>query len=102
MRCTILVKGSRDKAVSRRSTSIALMLVFLHQLSEMAKRQGREPKIYIHCTAGMGRAPATACIYLVWKHGYNLDHARNHVKYHRPIVAPNYEAMKLACQNGLD
>ena len=61
-----------------------------------------EPKIYIHCTAGMGRAPATACIYLVKYHGYGLDHARDHVKHHRPIVAPNYNAMKLAIQNGLD
>ena len=74
----------------------------VHELSERAKGEGREPKIYIHCTAGMGRAPATACIYLVHKCGYNLDHARNHVKHHRPIVAPNYEAMKQACQNGLD
>ncbi len=74
----------------------------VHELSEKAKCEGKEPKIYIHCTAGMGRAPATACIYLVWKHGYNLDHARNHVKHHRPIVAPNYDAMKRACQMGLD
>jgi len=41
----------------------------VHYLAEKAKGQGREPKIYIHCTAGMGRAPATACIYLVWKQG---------------------------------
>lgn len=74
----------------------------VHELSEKAKAEGREPKVYIHCTAGMGRAPATACIYLVKYQGYNLDDARNHVKHHRPIVAPNYEAMKLACQNGLD
>ena len=74
----------------------------VHELSEKAKREGREPKIYIHCTAGMGRAPATACIYLVKYHGYGLDHARDHVKHHRPIVAPNYNAMKLAIQNGLD
>lgn len=74
----------------------------VHYLDEKAKSQGKESKIYIHCTAGMGRAPATACIYLVWKHGYSLDHARDHVKHHRPIVAPNYNAMKEAIQNGLD
>mmetsp|Transcript_3945 Transcript_3945/g.6193 ORF Transcript_3945/g.6193 Transcript_3945/m.6193 type:complete len:301 (+) Transcript_3945:26-928(+) len=73
-----------------------------HELMENARNQGKEGKIYIHCTAGMGRAPATACIYLVWKHGYNLDSARDHVKHHRPIVAPNYNAMKEALQNGLD
>eukprot|EP00287_Rhodomonas_sp_CCMP768_P003405 CAMPEP_0196728442 /NCGR_PEP_ID=MMETSP1091-20130531/9111_1 /TAXON_ID=302021 /ORGANISM="Rhodomonas sp., Strain CCMP768" /LENGTH=515 /DNA_ID=CAMNT_0042071181 /DNA_START=105 /DNA_END=1652 /DNA_ORIENTATION=+ len=74
----------------------------VHYLSEKAKGEGKEPKVYIHCTAGMGRAPATACIYLVWKHGYGLDHARDHVKHHRPIVAPNYNAMKQAIANGLD
>ena len=29
-----------------------------------AEGKGRKPKIYIHCTAGMGRAPAVACVYL--------------------------------------
>ncbi|EKX37347.1 hypothetical protein GUITHDRAFT_116460 [Guillardia theta CCMP2712] len=73
-----------------------------HELVELAKSRGQEPRVYIHCTAGMGRAPATACVYLVWKHGHDLDSARAHVKKHRPIVAPNYNAMKLALQRGLD
>jgi predicted transcriptional regulator len=31
----------------------------------------------------------------------SLDHARDHVKHHRPIVAPNYNAMREALANGI-
>eukprot|EP00892_Ulva_mutabilis_P010884 jgi/Ulvmu1/8168/UM040_0065.1 len=30
-------------------------------------------KIYVHCTAGMGRAPAVALAYMWWVHGLPLD-----------------------------
>jgi len=66
------------------------------------KHEGKEGKVYIHCTAGMGRAPAVACIYLVHRHGYKLEDAMAHVKHHRPSVAPNYNAMQAAIRNGLD
>lgn len=32
-------------------------------------------RIYIHCTAGVGRAPAVAIGHLVWNLGWNLDNA---------------------------
>lgn len=32
-------------------------------------------RIYIHCTAGVGRAPAVAIGHLVWNLGWSLDHA---------------------------
>jgi len=66
------------------------------------KHEGKEGKVYIHCTAGMGRAPAVACIWLVHKKGYKLEDAMAWVKKCRPVVAPNYEAMKQAIRNGLD
>jgi len=31
--------------------------------------------LYIHCTAGMGRAPATALAYMMWVRGMQLDEA---------------------------
>lgn len=34
--------------------------------------------------------------------GYKLEDAMAHVKHHRPVVAPNYNAMKEAIRNGLD
>mmetsp|Transcript_31255 Transcript_31255/g.70339 ORF Transcript_31255/g.70339 Transcript_31255/m.70339 type:complete len:699 (+) Transcript_31255:359-2455(+) len=64
------------------------------QLVQRAKSEGKQPKVYIHCTAGMGRAPAVACVYLVCKHGFNLQDALAHVKRHRPVSAPNWHAME--------
>lgn len=65
-----------------------------------AEARGEKPKIYIHCTAGMGRAPAVACVYLVWKHGYSLHDALKQCKDHRPVCAPNWHAMESALRSG--
>ncbi|KAJ9531202.1 hypothetical protein QJQ45_006636 [Haematococcus lacustris] len=50
------------------------------KLPKAVARLAREhdPKVgtvYIHCTAGMGRAPATALAYMNWIRGMQLDHA---------------------------
>ena len=65
-----------------------------------AEARGQQPKIYIHCTAGMGRAPAVACVYLVWKHGFSLHDALKHCKAHRAVCAPNWHAMESALRSG--
>jgi len=65
-----------------------------------AEGKGRKPKIYIHCTAGMGRAPAVACVYLVWKHRFSLQDALAHCKRHRAVCAPNWHAMESALRHG--
>jgi len=53
-------------------------------------------KVFIHCTAGMGRAPAVAVVYLCQYHGYSFEHALSHVKAHRTVAAPNVGAMRRA------
>ncbi len=50
--------------------------------------------MYVHCTAGMGRAPAVVCVYMVWKEGYELAQALAHVKDRKPRAAPNWCAME--------
>ena len=47
-----------------------------------------------------GRAPAVACVYLVWRHGYSLHDALHHCKAHRPVCAPNWHAMEAALRQG--
>ncbi|KAK9909066.1 hypothetical protein WJX75_006695 [Coccomyxa subellipsoidea] len=37
--------------------------------------QGTGKKVYIHCTAGLGRAPATALAYMYWCCGFSLQDA---------------------------
>ncbi|KAA8494343.1 Phosphoglucan phosphatase LSF2, chloroplastic [Porphyridium purpureum] len=46
-------------------------------------------QVFVHCTAGMGRAPAVAVAYLCFQRGWQLQHAVDHVKYHRTVAAPN-------------
>ncbi|KAL8231945.1 hypothetical protein R6Q57_001723 [Mikania cordata] len=43
------------------------------KLHEAIKRNGGVT--YIHCTAGLGRAPATALAYMFWIQGYKLEDA---------------------------
>lgn len=37
-------------------------------------------RVYVHCTAGVGRAPATVIGYLAWHKGMDLDEAYTLVK----------------------
>ena len=45
--------------------------------------------VYVHCTAGMGRAAATVIIYLVIYEGFTVENATNFCKKHRPVICPN-------------
>lgn len=51
-------------------------------------------KVYIHCTAGMGRAPASAVAYLCMARGWDLDEAVAHVRKHRPVAVPNVPVLR--------
>lgn len=53
-------------------------------------------KVYIHCTAGMGRAPACAVAYLCWVKKMELDDAVAMVKKHHPVSVPNVPVLKEA------
>jgi len=43
-------------------------------------------RVYLHCNAGMNRAPTVAIAYLHVHHGMRLDAARDFVKQRRPCV----------------
>lgn len=50
-------------------------------------------KVYVHCTAGLGRAPATCIAYLFWFRDFNLDQAYEHLTTIRPC-GPNRDAIR--------
>ncbi|KAF6143120.1 hypothetical protein GIB67_041188 [Kingdonia uniflora] len=50
-------------------------------------------KVYVHCTAGLGRAPAVAIAYMFWFCGMNLDTAYNTLTSKRPC-GPNKKAIR--------
>jgi hypothetical protein len=57
--------------------------------------------VYLHCTAGMGRAPAVAVAYLCRHHDKSLDEAFAYVKRYRPVVCPNLHAIRRALTGGV-
>nr|AFK39769.1 unknown [Lotus japonicus] len=52
-------------------------------------------KVYVHCTAGLGRAPAVAIAYLFWFSGMNLNTAYDMLTSKRPC-GPNKRAIREA------
>lgn len=52
-------------------------------------------RVYVHCTAGVGRAPATVVAYLVWCSNWTIDDAEDHVLKSRSC-APNMDAIRHA------
>ncbi len=50
--------------------------------------------VYIHCTAGMGRAPACAVAYLCLSQRWELEDAVAHVKKHRLVAVPNVPVLE--------
>lgn len=58
---------------------LALASDLLHQLITIGHR------VYVHCTAGIGRAPAGVTGYLAWYEGMELEAAGEKVKSLRPL-----------------
>lgn len=52
--------------------------------------------VYVHCTAGMGRAPSTVIAYLVIYKKFDLTDAYDLVKENRKVVNPNIWSLKQA------
>ncbi len=50
--------------------------------------------VYVHCTAGMGRATATVVIYLVLYEDFSIDQAVKFVKTYRPVACPNVNVIR--------
>lgn len=57
-------------------------------------------RVYVHCTAGMGRSPLAVLGYLVFIKGMLLEEALALLRARRPIVCPNIDAF-LACRADL-
>ena len=53
-------------------------------------------KVYVHCTAGMGRAPALVLAYLCRYKGYEVSEADLFVKGFRKVSVPNLRAVSNA------
>jgi len=54
--------------------------------------------VYVHCNLGMSRSPSVVVAYLVWKRGWDLDEAVDHVTRCRSC-SPNIEAIVLASKS---
>jgi len=52
-------------------------------------------RVYLHCTAGVGRAPGVAIAYLSWIQGWDLEQAHRFVT-ERRACAPYIEAIREA------
>lgn len=67
-----------------------------HALDDMLKSG---LKVYVHCTAGMGRAPACVVTYLCWVKKMNLVDAVAHVKKYRTVAVPNVAVIERALED---
>jgi protein-tyrosine phosphatase len=54
----------------------------------------RKKKVYLHCTAGVGRSPSVAVAYYYWIKRMNLNDAYAFVKSKRPVSHPNTGAIQ--------
>jgi len=63
-----------------------------HAVSALADLQARGHRTYIHCTAGLGRAPLTVLSYLVWIEGRSPEEAIESIHRGRPGAVPAWEA----------
>ncbi len=61
-------------------------------LNEMINEN--QKKVYVHCTAGMGRAPAVVLVYLCLFKGFEPEEADKYVKEWRKVSVPNMRAVK--------
>lgn len=91
-RCDELgIRYMRNPAVDFDPNSLRKELPKAVSLLEHAISQGLT--VYIHCTAGLGRAPAVAIAYLFWFHGMNMDDAYKYLTSKRPC-GPKKEAIR--------
>lgn len=61
----------------------------------VAEELSADKRVYVHCTAGLGRAPAVCIAYLYWFRGMQLDEAYQHVTAIRPC-GPKRDAVRAA------
>ncbi|MEW5302476.1 MAG: hypothetical protein WDW38_002367 [Sanguina aurantia] len=65
------------------------------------KEMERGGRVYVHCTAGLGRAPAVCIAYLYWVHGLQLGEAYDFLTAKRPC-GPKKDAIRGATYDVMD
>jgi hypothetical protein len=68
-----------------------------HAVAALRRLAEADHRVYVHCTAGMGRAPAVILAYLV-QQGYDLAQAQAVLRQQHPASAPNVDAVTAAAQ----
>jgi atypical dual specificity phosphatase len=67
----------------------------LYEGANTLKRQiDAGQQVFVHCTAGMGRAPAAVLVFLCLYKGMEPEEADLFVKSHRKVSVPNMRAVK--------
>jgi atypical dual specificity phosphatase len=56
-------------------------------------------RVYVHCNAGICRAPATVLTYLCHYRGMSIDEGLEYLRRHRPQVHPYISAVEKALTN---
>ena len=69
-------------------------------VAALARLQARGHRTYVHCTAGLGRAPLTVLSYLVWIEHRSPEEASALVHGGRPGAVPAWEAHR-GCRQDL-
>lgn len=69
-----------------------------HAAEVIDELYGNDKVIYVHCTAGMGRAPAAVVYYLVKYHNFSVESAIQLVRDSRTVAVPNEAAIREALE----
>ena len=68
-------------------------------VAELATLRMHDHRVYVHCTAGLGRSPLTVLAYLVLVEGYPAEHASRLIQAARPGAVPAWEAFHGCCED---
>lgn len=68
-------------------------------VSSLAQLRSRGHRTYVHCTAGLGRAPLTVLAYLILVESHTAEDAVERIRLGRPGAVPAWEAFAGACRD---
>jgi atypical dual specificity phosphatase len=68
-------------------------------VTELATLRGNGHRVYVHCTAGLGRSPLTVLAYLSLVEGYSPEMAIGLIHAARPGAVPAWEAFHGCCED---
>jgi hypothetical protein len=63
-----------------------------HAVAALARLRSSDHRIYVHCTAGLGRAPLVVLVYLTWMESLSPERAIRLIHAARPGAVPAWEA----------